>query len=136
MRHERMRLSSAVVAAALALSASACSSSAARCEEEFTAVTMSITGVFSAAFDCSDQFGGGWQRGDVVVEATTEDEAIAVMDAILRAYAASPDIEDRWWTPHEYVNQDGSIIVVANDLGFNGPPNVRVVREHYGITPG
>jgi hypothetical protein len=58
------------------------------------------------------------------------------MDAILRAYAASPDIEDRWGTPHEYVNQDGSIIVVANDLGFNGSPNVREVREHYGMTPG
>jgi hypothetical protein len=34
------------------------------------------------------------------------------------------------------VNQDGSIIVSANDLGFNGPPNVREVCEHYGITPG
>ncbi|QYN40084.1 hypothetical protein K1T35_06665 [Pseudonocardia sp. DSM 110487] len=99
-------------------------------------MTTSITGVASATFDCSDQFGGGWQRGDVVVEATTEDEAIAVMDAILRAYAASPDIEDRWATPQEYVNQDGSIIVGANDLGFNGAPRVREVREHYGITPG
>jgi hypothetical protein len=131
-----MRLSSAVVAAALALSVSACSSSAARCEEEFTAVTTSITGVASATFDCSDMFGGGWQRGDVVVEATTEDEAIAVMDAILRAYAASPDIEDRWGTPQQYVNQDGSIIVSPGDVGFAAPPNVIDVREHYGITPG
>jgi hypothetical protein len=136
MRRERMRLSSAVVAAALVLSASACSSSAARCEEEFTAVTTSITGVASATFDCRDQFGGGWQRGDVVVEATTEGEAIAVVDAILRAYAASPDLEDRWGTPQQYVNQDGSIIVSANDLGFNGSPNVIDVREHYGIKPG
>jgi hypothetical protein len=136
MRRERMRSVPAVMAAALVLSVSACSSSAARCEEEFTAVTTSITGVASATFDCSDQFGGGWQRGDVVVEATTEDEAIAVMDAILRAYAASPDIEDRWGTPHKYVNQNGSIIVAANDLGFNGAPNVREVREHYGLTPG
>jgi hypothetical protein len=136
MRRERMRLSSAVVAAALVLSASACSSSAARCEEEFTAVTTSITGVASAAFDCSDQFGGGWQRGDVVVEATTEDEAIAVMDAILRAYAASPDLEDRWGTPQEYANEDGSIIVSPGDVGFTAPPNVIDVREHYGITPG
>jgi hypothetical protein len=124
------------MAAALVLSLSACSSSAVRCEEAFTAVTTSITGVASAEFDCSDQFGGGWERGDVVVEATTEDEAIAVMDAVLRAYAASPDLEDRWATPQEYVNEDGSIIVSANDLGFDGPPNVRDVREHYGITPG
>jgi hypothetical protein len=97
---------------------------------------MSVPGVASAEWECSEQFGGGWQRADVVVEATTEDEAIAVMDAALRAYAASPDLEDRWGTPQEYVNQDGSIIVGANDLGFNGPPNVGEVREHYGITPG
>jgi hypothetical protein len=124
------------VAAALALPVSACSSSAVRCEAAFTSVTMSITGVASAEFDCSDQFGGGWQRGDVVVEATTEDEAIAVMDEVLRAYAASPDIEDRWATPQEYANEDGLIIVSPGDVGFNGPPNVREVREHYGITPG
>jgi hypothetical protein len=43
---------------------------------------------------------------------------------------------DRWATPREYRNEDGSIIVVANDLGFDGAPNVRKVREHYGITPG
>ena len=136
MRRERMRSLPAVMAAALVLSVSACSSSAARCEEEFTAVTTSITGVASATFDCSDMFGGGWQRGDVVVEATTEGEAIAVVDAILRAYASSPEIEDRWGTPHEYVNQDGSIIVSAGDVGFPAVPKVREVRERYGITPG
>jgi hypothetical protein len=135
MRRERLRSLPVVVAAALVLPASACSSGAAKCEEEFTAVTTSITGVAAAEFDCSDQFGGGWQRGDVVVKATTEDEAITVMDATLRAYAASPDLEDRWGTPQEYVNEDGSIIVSANDLGFNGAPKVREVREHYGITP-
>jgi hypothetical protein len=30
----------------------------------------------------------------VVIEATTEDKAIAVMDAVLQALAASPDLED------------------------------------------
>src|SRR3990170_7266667 len=136
MRRERMRLSSAVVAAALVLSVSACSSSAARCEEEFTAVTTSITGVASATFVCSDQFGGGWQRGDVVVEATTEDEAIAVIDELLRAFAASPDLEDGWATPQKYTTEDPSIIVSAGDVGFPAVPNVGEVREHYDITPG
>ncbi|MFG2022920.1 hypothetical protein [Streptomyces sp. NPDC048825] len=131
-----MRLLPAVVAAALMLSVSACSSGAAKCEEAFPAAAMSVPGVVSAEWDCSEQFGGGWQRADVVIEATTEDEAIAVMDAVLQAIAASPDLEDRWATPQEYVTEDGSIIVGANDVGFNGPPNVGEVREHYGITPG
>ncbi|MER5185592.1 hypothetical protein ABT009_46315 [Streptomyces sp. NPDC002896] len=132
-----MRLLPAVVAAALMLSVSACSSgSAAKCEEAFTAATMSVPGVASAEWDCNDSFGGGWQRADIVIEATTEDEAITVVDAVLRAYAASPDLEDGWGTPQEYVTEDGSIIVSAGDVEFPAVPNVGEVREHYGITPG
>ncbi|NYV78106.1 hypothetical protein [Streptomyces sp. UH6] len=136
MRHERTRWLPAVLASALLLPVPACSSGAAGCEEAFTAVTTSTPGVASAEFDCSDRFGGGWQRGDVVVEATTEAEAVTVMEAVLRAYAASPDIEDRWSTPQEYRNEDGSVVVGPGDLGFNGPPNVRQVREHFRVTPG
>lgn len=80
--------------------------------------------------------GGGWVRSDIVLKATTEDEAVAVMEDLLRAFAASPDLEDGWGTPLEYTTEDPSIIVGANDLGFNGAPNVGEVREHYGITPG
>lgn len=131
-----MLLLPAVVAAVLMLSISACSSSAAKCEEAFTAAATSVPGVASAKWDCSEQFGGGWQRADVVIEATTEDEAIAVVDAALRAFAASPDLEDGWSTPQEYVTEDGSIIVSAGDVGFAAVPNVGEVREHYGITSG
>jgi hypothetical protein len=123
--------------AVLVLPVSACSSDRAEgCESAFKAVATSVEGVVSAEWDCSFQFGGGWQRGDVVIEATTEDEAVAVMDEILRAFAASPDLEDGWATPQKYVTEDGSIGVGSNDLGFNGAPNVGEVREHYGITPG
>lgn len=119
------------------LPVSACSSGRAEeCEAAFKAVATSVDGVASAEWDCSDQFGGGWQRGDVVIEATTEDEAIAVMDALLQAFAASPDLEDGWATPQEYGTEDRSIRVGPNHLGFNGPPNVGEVREHYDITPG
>ena len=132
----RPRSLAAVVAVALVLPVSACSSDDAEgCEAAFTAVATSVDGVSSAEWDCNFGFGGGWVRGDVVVEATTEDEAIAVMDAVLRAFAASPDLKDGWGTPQEYVSEDGSIKVGANDLGFNGPPNVGEVREHYDITP-
>jgi hypothetical protein len=137
MRREWLRLSQAVVAVVLVLPVSACSSSRAiKCEEAFTAVATSVTGVASAKWDCSFQFGGGWVRGDVVIEATTEGEATAVMEAVLRAFAASPDLEDGWSTPQEYTTEDRSIIVGANDLGFHAVPNVGEVREHFGITPG
>lgn len=72
----------------------------------------------------------------MVIRASTEAEAIKVMEAMLRAFAKSPDILDRWGTPQEYKSQDGTIVVGANDLGFNGPPNVGEVRERFGITPG
>lgn len=124
------------VVVAAVLPVSACSSGKAeRCEAAFKAVATSVEGVASAEWDCSFQFGGGWQRGDVVVEATTEDEAVAVMEDLLRAFAASPDLEDGWGTPQEYGTEDRSIRVGPNDVGFNGPPNVGEVREHYGITP-
>lgn len=123
--------------AVLALPVSACSSGkAARCEEAFTAVATSVAGVASAQWDCSFQFGGGWVRGDVLIEASTEDEAVAVVEAVLRAFAASPDLEDGWSTPQKYPTEDGSIVVTANHLGFNGSPKVGEVRERYDITPG
>ena len=116
-RRARWWLLPVVVAAVLPVSA--CSSGRAEtCEEAFKAVATSVEGVASAEWDCSFQFGGGWVRGDVVVEATTEDEAVAVMDELLRAFAASPDLEDGWATPQKYTTEDRSIIVSANDLGF------------------
>jgi hypothetical protein len=125
------------VAAVLVLPVPACSSGRAeKCEATFTAVATSVDGVASAEWDCNFQFGGGWIRSDVVLEATTEAEAVAVMEDLLRAFAASPDLEDGWSTPQEYATEDRSIIVSANDVGFNGAPKLREVREHYDITPG
>jgi hypothetical protein len=128
-----------VVAAFLLLGVSACSSpeKEERCETAFTSVTMSVDGVASAEWDCNFQFGGGWVRSDVVLEPATEEEAIAVVDAVLRALAASPDLEDSWGTPQQYTIEDSSVIVSAKDVGFtSGVPNVGEVREKWGITPG
>lgn len=33
-------------------------------------------------------------------------------------------------------NEDGTISVDPVQAGFNGTPSIRVLREHYGITPG
>ena len=134
----KRRLWSAV-AAFLLVGVSACSSSdkEEQCEGAFTSVATSVDGVASATWDCNFQFGGGWVRSDVVLEPATEEEAIAVVDALLRAFAASPDLEDGWGTPQEYVVEDSSIIVSAGDVGFtSGVPNVGEVREEWGITPG
>ncbi|MFB9905539.1 hypothetical protein [Allokutzneria oryzae] len=136
MRRERRRLWPALGALALILPVPACSSGAARCEEALTAATTSVPGVVSAQWECSNNFGGGWQRAHVVIEAATETEAIAVVDAALRAYATALGLEDGWSTPQEYATRDRSIIVSANDVGFNGPPNIREVRERYGTTSG
>jgi hypothetical protein len=106
------------------------------CEGVFRETALAVDGVMSAEFDCSDMFGGGWQRGKVVLRASSREEAVRVMDALLRAFAAEPRLEPRWSTPQEYGTEDRSIMVGPNDVGFNGPPNVGEVREHYGITPG
>lgn len=105
------------------------------CAEAFTETSLAVDGVASAEFDCSDMFGGGWQRGTVVLSASSRDEAIRTVDTLLRAFAAEPRLESRWSTPQEYWNEDRSIGVGPNDLGFNGPPNVGEVREHYGTSP-
>jgi len=97
----------------------------------------SVPGVASAEWDCDFGFGGGWVRGDVVLDVTTEDEAITVIEAVLRAFAESPDLEDSWSTPQKYTTEDPSIVFSAKDVGFAaGVPNVGEVRERYGITPG
>jgi hypothetical protein len=138
MRRQRTRsLPAVALAAAVLLSVSACGpDEATRCEEAFTAAATSVAGVSSAEWDCDFSFGGGSIRADVVVEAATKDEAVAVMDEVLQAFAAAPDLEDGWSTPQDYWNEDHTIGVGANELGFNGAPNVGEVREHYDITPG
>jgi hypothetical protein len=105
------------------------------CADAFAETALAVDGVVSAEFDCSDQFGGGWQRGKVVLRASTRDEAVRIMDALLRAFAVDPRLEPGWSTPHAYWNEDHSIGVGADELGFNGPPRIRDLREHYDVNP-
>jgi hypothetical protein len=102
------------------------------CEDAFAETALSVEGVVSAEFDCSDTFGGGRQRGNVVLRASSRDEAARIVDSVLRAFAAEPRLELEWSTPHEYRNVDGSIVVSAGDVGFPAVPKIREVREHYG----
>lgn len=105
-------------------------------EDAFAETALAVDGVVSAEFECSDKFGGGWQRGKVVLRASCRDEATRIVDALLRAFATEPRLEDRWSTPQEYRNEDGSVVVGAGVAGFRAVPKIREVREHYGITPG
>jgi hypothetical protein len=104
------------------------------CADVFEQTALAVDGVVSAEFDCSDQFGGGWQRGDVVLRASTRDEAARIVDEVLRAFAAEPRLEPRWSTPQEYRNENGSIVVSAGDVGFRAVPKIRELREHYERT--
>ncbi|MEO3753179.1 hypothetical protein [Streptomyces sp. B6B3] len=104
-------------------------------EDAFRETALAVDGVVSAEFDCSDMFGGGWQRGTVVLRASSRDEAVRVVDALLRAFAAEPRLEPRWSTPQQYRNEDGSIAVSAGDVGFPAVPNLRELRAHYGNPP-
>lgn len=106
------------------------------CEDVFRETASAVDGVVSAEFDCSDMFGGGWQRGKVVLRASSREEAVRVMDALLRAFAAEPRLEPQWSTPQEYRNEDGSIVVGAGAAGFPAVPKIREVRARYGIAPG
>lgn len=106
------------------------------CEDVFRETALAVDGVVSAEFDCSDMFGGGWQRGKVILRASSREEAVRVMDALLRAFAAEPRLEPRWSTPQEYRNEDGSIVVGAGAAGFPAVPRIREVRARYGIAPG
>ncbi|MFI7063791.1 hypothetical protein ACIBL3_22585 [Kribbella sp. NPDC050124] len=68
-------LPTVVVLALAVLPVTACSGGkVAKCEEAFTAAALSVPGVASSEWDCNFSFGGGWQRGQVVVEAATKDE--------------------------------------------------------------
>ncbi|GAB2737803.1 hypothetical protein [Amycolatopsis magusensis] len=102
------------------------------CEDAFAETALAVDGVVSAEFECSDMFGGGWQRGKVVLRASSREEATRIVDALLRAFAAEPRLEPRWSTPQQYRNEDGAIVVGAGAAGFSGTPNIRELRDRYG----
>lgn len=122
-----------VVAGTLA----ACGGGTARsCEEALTAAATSVDGVVKAEFTCKRSFGNPSQEGSVTIAGTTETAVVAVMEDVLRAFAASAELGDATVVYARFENEDGTISVLPVDAGFNGTPSIRVLREHYGITPG
>ncbi|MFC8923720.1 hypothetical protein [Cellulosimicrobium sp. NPDC057127] len=105
------------------------------CEETLEALTLSVDWVSAAQFECRRSFGDSGEQGEVTVTATTEAEAVAVMEDVLRTYAASAELDDASGPVLVFVTEDGSVTVGPGLLGFNGTPAMSEVREHYGIQP-
>jgi hypothetical protein len=115
----------------------ACGGGSARsCEEALTAAATSVDGVAGAEFTCERSFGNPSQEGSVTITGSTETEVTAVMEEVLRAFAASADLGDASVVYTRFTNEDGTISVLEGLVGFNGTPSIGDLREHYGITPG
>ena len=112
-----------------------CSNSDARCESLKTSTALGVTGVVSAEFSCKSSFSGSQERGSVVVNAANREQAVAVMDEVLRAFAAEVAMVPTWRAPSPFTSEDGSIVVGPGDIGFNGLPWVSDLRDHYNIHP-
>lgn len=126
-----------VLLAAAVLAVAACGGDDARtCEEALTTAAMSVDGVVEAEFTCTRSFGNPSQKGSVTIEGTTETAVVAVMEDVLRAFAASADLGDASVVYTQFTSEDGTISVAEPLAGFNGTPSIGDLREHYDITPG
>lgn len=105
------------------------------CERALTEAAGQVPGVLSAEAECNLQFGGGWQRQTVRLDAGTPEEAYPIVEQILRALAGEPAVESGWSTPQIYELTTGDTLQSLEQLGFNGPPSVGEVRARYGIEP-
>ncbi|WP_277211444.1 hypothetical protein [Isoptericola croceus] len=112
-----------------------CGAAEASCEKTYEELTLSVPGVITADVTCVRRFGDERQGGTVTVEASTEKEAIAIMEDVLRAYAASPDLQHAEVPRFSFWSEDSTIGVGPDDLDFNGRASLRNIREHYGIEP-
>jgi hypothetical protein len=130
-------LTSASLVTVVVATLAACGSGSARgCEQALTAAATSVDGVVGAEFTCKRSFGNPSEKGSVTIAGTTETEVVAVMEGVLRAFAASADLDDASVVYVQFANNDGTISVHAGRAGFNGTPSIGDLREHYGITPG
>ncbi|GHE53503.1 hypothetical protein [Streptomyces capitiformicae] len=102
------------------------------CAEDFESVALSVSGVVTADFTCSSSFGNPSEKGTITLDAKTEEEAVAVMESVLRAYAET-DMDNATTPFVDYVSEDGTIAVGPPDAGFNGLPSLRQIRDHYGL---
>ncbi|MGP4048455.1 hypothetical protein [Streptomyces sp. 2A115] len=105
-----------------------------RCGEDFESAALSVSGVITADFTCETEFEGSLQWGTVTLDAETEEDAVALMESVLRAYTEKPGIRSAWGPSVDYVSENGTISVSPADAGLNGgSPPLYAIREHYGL---
>ncbi|GAB2482246.1 hypothetical protein [Nocardiopsis aegyptia] len=137
MRGHWTLLTSAGLAIAVVSALTGCTGGSEReCEEALTAAAVSVEGVAAVEFTCEMSLTHSSQKGSVTISGTTEPEVTAVMEEVLRAFAASADLDDSLTLYVDYENEDGTATAHPSRVGFNGNPRVSQIREHYGITPG
>ena len=102
------------------------------CAEDFESAARSVSGVVTADFTCTSSFGNSHKGGRVTLDAETEEDSVALMESVLRAYAET-DMRDATSPYVHYVSEDGTIAVVPTHAGFNGTPSLGQIREHYGL---
>ncbi|MFC4467692.1 hypothetical protein ACFPH6_24715 [Streptomyces xiangluensis] len=102
------------------------------CAEDFESAALSVSGVATADFTCTSSFGNPQQKGRVTLEAETKEDAVALMESVLRAYAET-DVRDATSPYVDYVSEDGTIFVGPSSAGFNGTPSLGEIRDHYGL---
>ena len=105
------------------------------CEQTWESLSESVEGVTAADFECRRSFGDSGESGTVTVTASTQEQAVAVMEDALRTFAASAEVDDASGPVLVFVSEDGEITVGPGLLGFNGTPAMSEIREHYGIQP-
>lgn len=77
-------------------------------------------------------FGSPQKNGRATLDAETEEDAVALMQPVLRAYSET-DMRDATVAYVDYVSEDGTIAVGPTDVGFNGTPTLGQIRDHYGV---
>jgi len=121
-----------VVVAAVSVAVTAYGAKDKRCEEDFESAALSVSGVITADFTCTTSFEGTLRDGRVTLDAETEEDAVALMEFVLRAYAET-DMSNAAYAHVDYVSEDGTISVWPGKAGFNGTPSLGEIRDHYGL---
>ena len=112
-------------------------SKARACEEAYTETIKAVDGVSSVTVDCSLQFGGGWQRVTVNLDAASDADAAPIADKLLRALAADERLNNTWMIPRTFALSDGeNSLEIFTKLGFDGAPSsIGELRDYYDIHP-
>jgi starvation-inducible outer membrane lipoprotein len=128
------KFASLLVAASMVLAACSPSIEALekKCKETYESLVLSVENVENVYFGCNREYHYYTEGGLIEVGDVTRAEALEILDAILKEFARSPDLEDVERPGILLKGSNGSVEVRPGDLGFSEDPNIRELRTHYG----